>query len=166
MVLIISNFQKKCLKRAIGANVQKRSLFFLEHPVSYKLLSLIIIITIIMILLLLITYHYYYYYCSSYPTRQQCFHYFSYPFFNYCFIMTAFIILTSTLTFIISFHSSHFYLSSYSSWHLFQVNSRRDNKSQRQVQRSHFIPLVFKFYVLVFIYFRATFMEIFLNIFI
>ena len=28
------------------------------------------------------------------------------------------------------------------------------------------IPLVFKFYVLIFIYFRATFMEIFFNIFI
>ena len=33
MVLIISNFWKKCLKRAVEANVQKRSPFFLEHPV-------------------------------------------------------------------------------------------------------------------------------------
>ena len=32
MVLIISNFWKKCLKRAVEANVQKRSPF-LEHPV-------------------------------------------------------------------------------------------------------------------------------------
>ena len=33
MVLIISNFRKKRLKRALEANVQKRSPFFLEHPV-------------------------------------------------------------------------------------------------------------------------------------
>ena len=36
MVLIISNFWKKCLKRALEANVQKRSPFFLEHPVTIK----------------------------------------------------------------------------------------------------------------------------------
>ena len=33
MVLIVSNFWRKCLKRALETNVQKRSPFFLEHPV-------------------------------------------------------------------------------------------------------------------------------------
>ena len=35
MVLIISNFWKKCLKRALETNVQKRSPLILEHPVAF-----------------------------------------------------------------------------------------------------------------------------------
>ena len=49
------------------------------------------------------------------------------------------------------------------SWHFFfffRLIGCRANKSQGQVQRSHYIPLVLKFYVLISIYFRATFMEI------
>ena len=48
----------------------------------------------------------------------------------------------------------------------FRSIGSRANKSQGQVQRSHSILLVFKFYVLILIYFRPNFMEIFLNIFI
>ena len=42
----------------------------------------------------------------------------------------------------------------------FRLIGPRANKSQGQVQRSHSIPLVVEFYVLILIYFRAIFMEI------
>ena len=42
----------------------------------------------------------------------------------------------------------------------FRSIGRRLNKSKDQVQRSHSIPLVLIFYVLLLIYFFATFMEI------
>ena len=38
---------------------------------------------------------------------------------------------------------------------------QRTNRSYGQVKRSHSIPLVLKFYVLILIYFRAIFIEIF-----
>ena len=41
----------------------------------------------------------------------------------------------------------------------------RANNLQRQIQWSHYISLVFKFYALILTCFRATFMEILLNIF-
>ena len=58
------------------------------------------------------------------------------------------------------------HLNSYSIMHFFKLIVRRANKSKGQVQRSHSIILVIKFCVLILIYFRVTFMEIFLNVFI
>ena len=45
-------------------------------------------------------------------------------------------------------------------WIFFTLIGRRASTSKGQVQRSHSIPLVLKFYVLIMIYFRVTFMEI------
>ena len=111
-----------------------------------------------------------------------------YPFLGQCF-MTVAVILTfqflnfNILTFyfnvhnfifhliFISIHIHHgnfFFLFIYLIIHLIHFRSTgcRANKSQGQVQQSHSVPLVFKFYDLILIYFRANFMEIFLNIFI
>ena len=59
---------------------------------------------------------------------------------------------------LISFLSQLILITAYF-FYFFRLIDRRANKSLGQVQRSHSIPLVFKFYVLILICFRATFME-------
>ena len=109
--------------------------------ISYKLLLLIIIITIIMIMVitnncivLLLLYYY------------HCFHQI-----NFYFDVHTFIFHLISFIIFIWIHSHHGNF-------LFKLIGRRANKLSDQVQRSHSIPLAFKFYVLILIYFRVTFM--------
>ena len=44
----------------------------------------------------------------------------------------------------------------------FRLIGRRTKKWGSQIQRSHSIPFVLTFYVLILVYYRAKFMEIFL----
>ena len=145
--------------------------------ISYKLLLLITIITVIIIMVITNNFMISTSIIIVFITTHTSSTFIIFVIHSLIFVIIIFIILTSTLTFIISYFISFlsqfilimaiFYFLIYLFIYLFRLISRRAKKSQDQVQRSHYsIPLVFKFYVLILIYFRVTFMEIFLTIFI
>ena len=118
------------------------------------IISITVIITLIIIISLLISFHYY-------------IHNFIFQFhFRFHLIYVNFQLSSCSITLHKKWSfpwriSSVNVTKSTGNWCHDMFIGQRTNRSYGQVKRSHSIPLVLKFYVLILIYFRAIFIEIF-----